>query len=126
MSFEGDAWDHEMLYLLSKIGFKSIMVQTSTDLEVIQKAGFHNLTQTKMLVWGKHYQKIYYKNFPNQKIIKVVGNSLISKKKKLSKNKIGILLQRRNNKISSEDLEKFKKLINWLCKTFNKKYITIP
>ena len=76
-----------------------------------------------MLVWGKHYQKIYYKNCPNQKIIKVVGNSLISKKKKLSKNKIGILLQRRNNKISSEDLEKFKKLINWLCKTFNKKII---
>ena len=41
VSFEGDAWDHEMLYLLSKkIGFKSIMVQTSTDLEVIQKLVF--------------------------------------------------------------------------------------
>lgn len=127
VSFEGDAWDHEMLYLLSKkIGFKSIIVQTATDLEATQKAGFHNLRQTKILVWGKHYQKIYQKNCPNQKIIKVVGNLLINNKKKLSKNKIGILLQRRNYKISSENLEKFKELVNWLSKTFNKKIIIRP
>lgn len=127
ISFEGDAWDHEMLYLLSKkIGFKSIVIQTSTDIELVQKAGFHNLRQTKMLVWGKHYQKIYYKNCPNQKIIKVVGNLLINKKKILFKDKIGILLQRENNKISFENLEKFKEVVNWLCETFNKKIIIRP
>lgn len=127
VSFEGDAWDHEMLYLLSKkIGFKSIVIQTATDLEVFQKAGFHNLKQTKMLVWGKHYQKIYQKICPNQKIIKVVGNLLIFKKKKFKRNKIGILLQKRNNKISFENLEKFKELVYWLCKTFDKKIIIRP
>jgi len=127
ISFEGDSWDHIMLHLLSKkIGFKSINIQTATDIEATQKAGFHNMEQTKILVWGKHYKNIYKKICPNQKVIKVVGNALISKKKKLLKNKIGVLLQCRSIKLYSDNHDKFKEFMNWLCITFNKEIIIRP
>ena len=127
ISFEGDAWDHIMLHLLSKkIGFKCINIQTATDIESSQKAGFHNMEQTKLLVWGKHYMNIYKKICPNQKVIKVVGNALIIKKKKLLKNKIGVILQKKGIKLYSDNHDKFKELINWLCITFNKEIIIRP
>ena len=128
VTFEGDAWDHDMLYLLSKkIGFKCINIQTATDIESFQKAGFHNMEQTKLLVWGKHYKNIYRKICPDQKVIKVVGNALIFKKKKLHKNKIGIILQNNTElKLYSDNHDKFKELIDWLCITFNKEIIIRP
>tara|TARA_Y100000294_G_scaffold177993_1_gene206222 strand:- start:1017 stop:2453 length:1437 start_codon:yes stop_codon:yes gene_type:complete len=127
LSFEGDAWDHEMLYLLSKkIGFKSLCIQTATDLETFQKAGFHNLRHTKLLVWGKHYKNIYSKISSGQSI-KIVGDILLDEKTKSKDKKyIGVLLQKKNNKISEKNLEKFKYLVKWLFKEFNGKIIIRP
>ena len=122
ISFEGDHYDHENIYLVAKsLKIKALCIQSATDLEKFQKVGFHNINQSKLLVWSKYYKNIYKKISPNLQT-KVVGNYFI-KKKKNSKKYIGIILQLKANDVSHKKFEEFKLLINWLCLNYKKKII---
>jgi hypothetical protein len=127
VSFEGDHYDHEIIYILTKVfKIKSVCIQSATDLNIFPKAGFHNIHQNKYLVWGPHYKKIFRKISPLSNPI-VSGNYLInSKHKNLNTDKIGIFLKQKNDFLNKEEIIGFEKFINWLIINFKNKILIRP
>ena len=123
--FEGDDYKFELLNLLSKkLEFKTICIQNATDIEEFTKAGFHNMNHYKYYTWGNVYSDLFNKISPNVKT-KVVGNFLIDNKSK-KKEYIGIILQKKNNKVSEKLNKNFLKFINWLVENYEKNIIIRP
>ena len=107
------------------MGFSSICIQSATDIENFKKAGFHNMQQTKYLVWGEYYKKLFKKISPKLNTV-VVGNFLIDKKLDKKKKNIGIILQLRNSKVPKKLLDDFKELIKWLSIYYQANIIIRP
>ena len=123
ISFEGDHYDHENISLLSQdMKFKAVTIQAAADLEGFNKAGFHNMGYSQLLVWGDYYKKIYRKDNLNLKT-RTVGNYFIEKKKKNSKKYIGVILQRKSYLTSDKEFDAFKLLVKWLCNNYEDKII---
>jgi hypothetical protein len=127
ISFEGDHYDHEIIFCLSKIfKIKSICIQSATDLNIFPKACFHNIHQNKYLVWGKHYVKIFKNISPNLKTV-VVGNYLLDINfNNKTRNKIGIFLKQKNDYLNNDEILEFENFVNWLIFNFKKNILIRP
>ena len=120
--FEGDHSDHEIIFLITKaFNIKSICLQTGAELNILPKAGFHNINHSKYLVWGVYYKKFFKKTSPNLKTI-IVGDYLLNNelKKRHNKKKIGIFLQTKNAHLNTKEMKEFQNFVNWLILNFKK------